>query len=435
MSPHGKCRNCYSGNSKHQLNKYYIFHSFDNLRVGQNDEQFRLLLRKGVYPYEYMMSWDKLKKTQLPPKEVFHSNLNMSDISEYDYKHAQRVWKEFKLKNLGEYHDFYLKTDTLLLSNIFEAFRNTCLQHYKLGPAHFYTSPRLAWQASLKKTGVRLELLTDPDMLLMTERCIRGGITQAVHQYAKANNKYMGEKFDPEKVSSFLQYLDANNLYGWAMSQSLPTGGFKWVDDVSRFTPDEIGRFVKRCSKGYLLEVNVKYPGRLHDLHNDLPFMCEKMKINKVEKLVPNLYDEKNYVIHIRTSDQALKHGLILEKVHCVIEFNQSAWLKPYIDFNTELRKKAKNDFEKDFFNLMNNAVFGKTMENIRKHKDRKLVTNENVYIRNVMKSNFKSGVLFGENLMGCEMGKIKVVMNKPVYLGQAILDLSKIVMYEFHSL
>ena len=217
------------------------------------------------------------------------------------------------------------------------------------------------------------------------------------------------------------------------MSQPLPTGEFKWVNDVSEFTSKKIGELVKHDSKGYLLEVDVKYLKELHDLHNDLPFMCEKMKINKVEKLVPNLYDKKKYVIHIRASDQALIHGLILEKVHRVIEFNQSAWLKPYIDFNTERRKKAKNDFEKDFFKLMNNVVYGKTMENIRKHKDIKLVTNEKAYLRMVMKPNFKSGVLFGENLMGCEMGKIKVVMNKPVYLGQAILDLSKIVMYEFH--
>ena len=166
---HGKCKNCYSGYNKRQLNKYFIFYNFDNLRVGHNDEQFRLLLRKGVYPYEYISSWDKFEETKLPPKEAFHSNLNMSDISEYDYKHAQRVWKEFKLKNLGEYHDLYLKTDVLLLSNVFESFRNECLEYHGLDPAHFYTTPGLAWQASLKKTGVRLELLTDPDMLLMFE--------------------------------------------------------------------------------------------------------------------------------------------------------------------------------------------------------------------------------------------------------------------------
>ena len=165
---------------------------------------------------------------------------------------------------------------------------------------------------------------------------------------------------------------------------------------MSKFTSEKTGELVKRDSKGYLLEVDVKYPKELHDLHDDLQFMCEKMKINKVEKLVLNLYDKKKYVIHIRALDQALKHRLVLEKVHQVIEFNQNA----RIDFNTELRKKAKNEFEKDFFQLANNAVFGKTMENIRKHKDIKLVTNEKAYLKTVTKPNFNSGVLFSENLM-----------------------------------
>ena len=144
------------------------------------------------------------------------------------------MWKKFKLKTLGEYHNLYLKTDVLLLSNVSETFRNTCLEYYKLDPAHFYTSPRLAWQATLKKTNVRLKLSTDPDMLLMFEKGIRGGITQVGHRYAK----YMGEKFYPKEGSSFLQYLDSNNLYCWAMIQKVPTGGFMWVNDVSRFTPD-----------------------------------------------------------------------------------------------------------------------------------------------------------------------------------------------------
>ena len=161
--------------------------------------------------------------------------------------------------------------------------------------------------------------------------------------------------------------------------------------------------------------------------------MCERMKINGVEKLIPNLYYKKRYVIHIRALEQALKHGLVLERIHRAIEFKQSAWMKEYIDLNTKLRTAAASDFEKDFYKLMNNTVFGKTIENIRKHRNIKLVTNRETYLKAVMKPNFKSGILFRENLMGCEMGKIKVVMNKPVYLGQAILDLSKIVMYEFH--
>ena len=239
----------------------------------------------------------------------------------------------------------------------------------------------------------------------------------------------MGSEYTPREPTRYLQYLDTNNLYGWAMSQPLPTGGFRWVD----IKPDGISELVNYSEKGYLLEVSVAYPRELHDYHNDLPFMCERMVIGRVEKFVPNLYYKKRYVIHIRALDQALKHGLVLERIHRAIEFKQSAWMKEYIDFNTKLRTAAANNFEKDFYKLMNNSVFGKTMENIRKHRNIKLVTNREVYLKVVMKPNFKSGTLFGTNLMGCEMGKIKVVMNKPVYLGQAILDLSKIVMYEFY--
>ena len=184
---------------------------------------------------------------------------------------------------------------------------------------------------------------------------------------------------------------------------------------------------------GYLLEVDVVYPKELHDYHNNLPFMCAKMKINGVEKLVPNLYYKRKYVIYIKALKQAINHGLVLERIHRCIEFKQSAWMKEYIDFNTRLRTAAKNAFEKDFYKLMNNSVFGKTMEGIRKHRNIKLVNSEEEYLKNVMRPNFKSGTLLRPDLMSCEMGKVKVVMNKPVYLGQAILDLSKTIMYEFH--
>ena len=258
--------------------------------------QYDLLTRKGVYPYEYVNSWDRFNETQLPPISAFYSNLNMSSISEEDNQHAQRVWKEFGIRDLGDYHDLYLRTDVVLPVNVFDAFRDTCLSHYTLDPAHFYTSPGLAWCACLKRTGIKLELLTDPDMLLMFERGIRGGIIQPVRKYASANNGYMGDRFYPKSESSYLQYLDANNLYGWAMSRPLPTGGFKWVD----VNHNEISELATRTDKGYLLEVDVSYPCELHNPHNDLPFMCERMEINGVEKLAPNLRVKKNYVIHIQ---------------------------------------------------------------------------------------------------------------------------------------
>ena len=184
----------------------------------------------------------------------------------------------------------YLKTDVILLANVFEAFREVCLKNYGLDLAHFYTAPGLAWKACLKKTKIRLELLLDPDMLLMFERGIRGGITQSVHRWTKANDPYMNS-FNPNEKTSYLQYLDANNLYGWAMSQALPTGGFKWT----KVKPEDIPSLAKLKNKGYLLEADVKYPKELHDSHNDLPFMFKKLKINGVQKLVPNLFDKVYY--------------------------------------------------------------------------------------------------------------------------------------------
>ena len=256
-----------------------------------SDLQYDLLTRKGVYPYQYVNSWNRFEETQLPPMNAFYSDLNMSLISEEDYQHTQRVWGEFGIHDLGDYHDLYLRTDVVLLANMFEAFRDTCLEHYKLDPAHFYTSPGLAWKACLKRTGIKLELLTDPDMLLMFEWGIRGGITQSVHKYASANSKYMGERFDPKSESSYLEYLDTNNLSGWGMSQPLPTGGFRWVD----VNLNEVSELATRTDKGYVLEVDIIYAKEFHNLHNDLLFMCERMEINGVERLVPNLRGKKNY--------------------------------------------------------------------------------------------------------------------------------------------
>ena len=184
------------------------------------------MLRKGVYPYEYMDNWERFNEISLPSKESFYSNLNMENIEDIDYRHGNNVFNKFKLNNLGEYHDLYVQSDTLLLADVFEKFRDMCLKEYELDPAHFLSLPGLAWQACLKKTNVELELLTDYDMLLMVEEGIRGGICHPIHRYAKANNKYM-KNYNNNEESSYIQYLDANNLYGWAMSKKLPVNGFK----------------------------------------------------------------------------------------------------------------------------------------------------------------------------------------------------------------
>ena len=205
-------------------------------------------------------------------------------------------------------------------------------------------------------------------MFLTCEQGIRGGICNKVHSYAEANNKYM-KNYDKNKESSFLMYVDANNLYGWAMSKKLPVDGFKWVDDLSMFTEDFIKSYDEEVDVGCLLVVYIEYPKTLRMLHSDLPFLPEKMKINKCPKLVCNVTDKENYSIHIVALKQELNHGLKLIRVQSVIIFRKEAWLKAYIDLNTKLSKNAKNEFEKDFYKLKINSIYGKTVENDRKQR------------------------------------------------------------------
>ena len=242
-----------------------------------------MLLRKGVYPYEYLDGWDKFNEKIIPSKELFYSNLTLENISEVDYMLANNVFKTFELNNLGEYHDLYIKSDTLLLADIFENFRQSCLKNYELDPAHFVSLPGLAWQACLKKTNVELELLTDYDMLLMIEEGIRGGICHAIQRYAKANNKYMKD-YDKKKKSSYNQYLDANNLYGKAMIEKLPVRGFKWINDIFEINEKFVKNYNKNSYNGYILKVDVDYPNELQNLHSDLPFLPERIVINNTKK-------------------------------------------------------------------------------------------------------------------------------------------------------
>ena len=274
-----------------------------------------------------MDSWEKFDETRLPAKEAVFSSLNLENISDKDYSHAQKAWEVFRIRNVGEYHNLYVQADTLLLADVFENFRNKCIDIYGVDPVYFVSAAVLAWQACLKKTEVKLELLTDYDIILIIEKGIRGGICQAVHRYAKANNKYM-KNYDKNNESSYIENLDANNLYGWAMSQKLPVNGFKWVEKLSRFNEIFIKNYNENSDIGYFLEVDIDYPKELFNLHKDLPFLPERKKVEKVEKLICSIEDKEKYVIHIRALKQALNHRLKLKKVHRAIKFKQKGWLK-----------------------------------------------------------------------------------------------------------
>jgi hypothetical protein len=356
---------------------------------------------------------------------------------------------------MGEYHDLYLKTDVLLLADVFENFRRICLQTYRLDPAHYISSPGLSWDSMLRYTGVRLELVTDPDMFLFLEKGIRGGISMISHRHAHANNPYMEETFDEEKPSSYIAYWDANNLYGWSMSRPLPHRDFRWLDEeaVSNFNVEQAA---DEGDTGYILEVDLDYPSDLHDLHNDYPMAPEQVSIpNRVispytrnlgiaiyggetsipttRKLVPHLGPRSKYVIHVQNLKQCLSHGLKLVRIHRVLAFHQSAWLEPYIRLNTDKRKMASDEFEKDFFKLMNNSVFGKSCENLRNRRDVELVFRGARLTKLAARPSFKRMKIFSTSLVGVEYAKKCIMMNKPLYTGLATLELSKILMYSFH--
>ena len=446
--PCGECKNCKSSN------KTCINPNYDNLKYTSKEfkgEKLKLMARKGTYPYDYMDSFDKFHKTKLPMKEEFYSILNNKHISNEQYKHAQNVWDTFNLKTMGDYHDLYLKSDTLLLADVFENFRKTCLQYYKLDPCHYFTSPGLSWDAMLKMTNIKLELMTDIDMFQFIEKGMRGGTSYIANRYGEANNKYM-KTYNEKAPSKYIMYLDANNLYGWAMSQYLPTGGFKWLSQ-KKIDKINLGTYTDDSKKGLILEVDLEYPNELHDLHNDYPLGPEKLKVTNemlsdycktiqkkfnissglVHKLIPTLADKQNYVLHYRNLQLYLNLGLKLKKVHRVLEFNQSPWLKQYIDFNTQKRTNAKNSFEKDFFKLMNNSVFGKTMENLRKRVNVRLVTGKEKLLKLASKPTYVSCKIFNENLVAVHKIKETLTMNRPAYIGMCILDLSKTLMYDFH--
>ena len=430
----------------------------DNFRFSSKNDLIKsekcldLLTDKGVYPYDYMNSFDKFDDEQLPSKDDFYSQLSEEGISVDDYERAKIIWKHFDIKNMGEYHDLYLKTDVLLLTDIFENFRDVCMKYYGLDPAYYYTLPNFAFDAMLKMTGVEIDLIYDQEMYEMIEAGLRGGMCMVSTKKVEANNKYMGEEYDKKKESSYINYLDANNLYGLSMIQKLPYKNLKWDDTLKE---EDIINY-KNNNIGYILEVDLEYSKELHDLHNDYPMAPEVMNVKadmlsdkqieiyeflnhkkptdeKTNKLILNLNDKEKYVIHIRTLQFYLKQGLKLKKIHRAIKFEQKEVLKPYIEFNTEKRKNARNDFEKDVYKLMNNAIFGKTMEDKRKHLDFEVVSDETRYMKCVSNPNFKHSHIINENLVGVEKQKTNLKLDKPIFIGMSILDLSKQHMYKFY--
>ena len=411
-------------------------------------EDLKLVKQKGIFPYEYIDSIERLMEPTLPPPQKFYSSLYERPVTIEDYNRAVTVWNHFNMSYLKDYHDLYLETDVHLLADVFETFRKTCLTSYHLDPANYISAPSLSWDAFLKQSKVEIELISDMDMFQFFEKGMRGGISQISHRYAKANNSQLPD-YNPDEESSFLTYLDANNLYGYAMSQKLPSGDFQWEDNLN----DIILEDYVDGPRGLVLEVDLEYPQSLHNLHNGYPLAPEgveiedsqlseytkilkdkfKVKSGGIRKLVTSLSDKEKYVVHVRNLTLYLSLGMKLKKIHRAVSFTQSEWLRDYIDFNTKMRAKAKNAFEKDFFKLMNNSIYGKTMENVRKRVSVSLETTEKGYLKAVASPTFQSRRIIEKDLVIVKKIKEVLNLNKPFYVGMCILDLSKTLMYDFH--
>lgn len=430
-----------------KANVFAQFNSQFNITPELND----MLRQKGVFPYDWYDSESKLKEEQLPSKEMFYNKLNESDVSHEDYSRACDVFKKAECSTFYDYMSIYLKTDVLLLADVFEAFRKMCKNYYDLDPCHYYTAPGFSWDSMLKMTSVSIDCFQDgeEDMLNMVKSGMRGGMSVITHRYVQANNKYM-KKFDATKESSHIMYLDANNLYGWAMSQHLPVGNYAW-GRLELYTEKYIKNMLPDSSRGCVLEVDLEVPVELHDYFNDYPLapescigeysplmknIMEKFEISQsaqTKKLISNLHNKTKYVLHYRNLQLYLSLGLKLTNVHRVLEFDQSDYLSKYIEFNTKKRAESKNDFEKDLFKLFNNSIFGKTCENIEKRIEVTMCIDSNKFLKNVSKPHFKNFKIFSEGLIACEMSKTQIKYDKPMIVGMCILDLSKHLMYDFH--
>ena len=340
-----------------------------------SEQQAKLLLQKNEYCYDYIDSFDKSEETKLPVRDAFFNHLTNEPLSEERYRHAQDVWRTFNMNTVGDYHNLYVKSDALLLCDVFERFREMTLEYYKLDACHFFSAPGLSWQAALKMTKVCLDLVVDPIMYNMFELGTRGGVSMISQKYSKANNKYLDD-FDETLPSSYIMYFDKANLYGHSMEQPLPTGFMRFLneEELKHFDPQKI---TERSELGYICEVDLEYPTNLHNSHNCYPLAPEHKQMDeedlspfsrslwrelqggkakiKTGELIPTLENKKNYIVHYKPLALYCELGLKITKIHRVLEFHQSPWIKPYIDFNSNMRKNAKNDFEKDFFKLMCN--------------------------------------------------------------------------------
>lgn len=411
-----------------------------------------LLKRKGVFPYSWLTSMDKLKETKLPERIHFFNDLTREHITEVDYEFAKKIWKKFKCKTIEDYLKLYLFTDCLLLADVFDSFRDIAMKVYQLEVLNFISAADLTWSACLKFTNCTLELITDIDMYLTIEHGIRGGICVAPKRFSRANNKYLPDSYNPNIESKYIVNLDVLNLYGFCMTAYLPHSNFKWLteNEIQNF---DIHTVPPDSDVGYILVVSLIYPSHLHDKTNSFALACDhieikysdlssyqqtllnkfNMKYTKTKKLVPNLRDKENYVVHYLNLQYYLKQGLILKKIHKIISFHQSPFLKPYIDLNSHKRKNANGTFYKNFYKLMVNSFFGRCLLNVRKLRNISIATTKKECRKHLQSATTDYFQPINENCVLFKKKRTTLNLNRPIAIGFTILDLAKLHMYRMY--
>ncbi|XP_025407099.1 uncharacterized protein LOC112681055 [Sipha flava] len=322
--------------------------------------------------------------------------------------------------------------DVCILVDVFDNFRDLCLQTFKLDASHFITAPGFAFECMLKHTEVKLERLKCYNMQLMLEEGIRGGICQSVKRYVKANIPNIENvDFNENKPNTWIAYLDCVNLYGKSMLSALPYQNFEWFENLTL----DVTKIDDNSEYGYILEVDTDYSKSLHKIHNEFPFLPHNTypPNSKVKKLLTTLTPKKNYVVHYRNLKQAIANGINVTKVHRIIRFKQSKWMASYVELCTNMRAKSENEFERQFWKLLVNSVFGKCMENVRKRMSIKLVSSKEKAHKLMRKPFFKDRTIYSKDLMAVYMHKETFKFDKPIYVGFAILDISKTIIYNFH--
>ncbi len=417
------------------------------------DKQISLLKQKGYYPYSYITNFSKFEERLLPPLRLWKNSLanGKVEISRAEYNHAKKVFAECGCRNIGQYHDLYLCSDTLILACVFETFRTVCYATYGLDCAFHYTASHLAGDAFLKTCKSDLKLLTVREHLDMTEKMIRGGMSSVyAHRFWKANNKFLPE-YDPTQTSTFILNIDANNLYGGIMEHyRLPLNDFQLVDkeinDILLTDDDD--------EYGFIVEVDLEIPEELHEYLSDFPpaptkevidvgqlgefqqNVLERLNVKTVggtKKLVQTLSNKERYVVHYSTLKLYVRLGLRVRKLHRTLQFRQTKWLAPYVKLNSERRQSAQNKFEENFFKLMSNSAYGKTMESKRNRRNVTVVRNYKDMQREANKFQLRAFNIIDEEFATTSAAVTKITWDKPTIVGAVILDLSKKFMFDFH--